>query len=65
MKAILLKEFGEVGNLQPAKIDVPAIQDNEVLVQVKDISINPVYVKKIQDKDMAVRKKKISHMIIC
>ena len=64
MKAILLKEFGEVGNLQPAKIDVPAIQDNEVLVQVKAISINPVDVKTRQGKGMAGRLKEISPLIL-
>ena len=45
MKAIILNEAGGAGNLQTATVAVPAIQDHEVLVQVKAISINPVDVK--------------------
>lgn len=42
MKAIVLKEAGRVENLQLREIDKPTIQENEVLVAVKAISINPV-----------------------
>ncbi len=45
MKAIILNEAGPAGNLQLTTVDQPAIQDHEVLVQVKAISINPVDVK--------------------
>lgn len=42
MKAILLEKAGGVENLLLREIDKPAIQENEVLVAVKAISINPV-----------------------
>ncbi|MFA6083792.1 NADP-dependent oxidoreductase [Mucilaginibacter sp.] len=42
MRAIILKEIGGPENLILADVPVPIILDNEVLVQVKAISINPV-----------------------
>jgi NADPH:quinone reductase-like Zn-dependent oxidoreductase len=42
MKAIVLKEVGAPENLILADIPVPAIADDEVLVKVKAIGINPV-----------------------
>lgn len=42
MKAIVLKEVGGSENLVLAEVPVPSIKDNEVLVGVKAISINPV-----------------------
>jgi len=42
MKAIVLTQSGGVENLQPAEIPVASLADDEVLVQVKAISINPV-----------------------
>ncbi|MBB1643089.1 NADP-dependent oxidoreductase [Sphingobacterium sp. UME9] len=42
MKAIVLKEFGDTGNLLYKEIEKPLIRANEVLVKVKAISINPV-----------------------
>lgn len=42
MKAIILKQTGGVENLIKADLPQPQIKDNEVLVQVKYISINPV-----------------------
>lgn len=45
MKAVILKEAGSVENLQFAEIDTPVIGNDEVLVKVVSISINPVDVK--------------------
>ncbi|MBN8877679.1 MAG: NADP-dependent oxidoreductase [Sphingobacteriales bacterium] len=42
MRAIVLKEIGAPENLVLADVPVPQILDNEVLIQVKAISINPV-----------------------
>jgi NADPH:quinone reductase-like Zn-dependent oxidoreductase len=42
MRAIVLKEIGTPENLVLADVPVPTIADNEVLVQVKSIAINPV-----------------------
>lgn len=45
MKAVILNEAGSVENLQFAEIDKPVIGNDEVLVKVVSISINPVDVK--------------------
>lgn len=45
MKAIILNEPGGTDKLIYAEMEKPVISDNEVLVQVKAISINPVDVK--------------------
>lgn len=45
MKAIVLKEFGSVDNLEIKDIAIPEISADEVLVKVKAIGINPVDVK--------------------
>ncbi|UMQ41422.1 NADP-dependent oxidoreductase [Chryseobacterium sp. Y16C] len=45
MKAVILKEAGSVGNLQFAEVEKPALQNDEVLVKVASVSINPVDVK--------------------
>ena len=50
MKAILLVEPGSTSNLVMRDINIPQLQDNEVLVQVKAISINPVDAKTRQGK---------------
>lgn len=42
MKAIVLKEVGGPENFILAEVPVPKIKDNEVLVRVKAVAINPV-----------------------
>lgn len=42
MNAIVLKQAGGVENLVKANLPQPSIKDNEVLVKVQTISINPV-----------------------
>ena len=42
MKAIILEHTGGIQNLQIAEIDQPDITENEVLVKVKAVSVNPV-----------------------
>lgn len=50
MKAILLVEPGPTSNLVMLDINIPQIHSDEVLVQVKSISINPVDTKTRQGK---------------
>lgn len=57
MKAIVLKEFGDIENLLITEQPVPVIKDQEVLVQLKAISINPVDVKTRSGKGMAGKLK--------
>ena len=45
MEAIILKEFGGTDKLIYVDMPVPGISDDEVLIQVKAISINPVDVR--------------------
>lgn len=45
MKAVVLKAFGNIDNLKVENLDIPEITEDEVLVKVKAISINPVDVK--------------------
>lgn len=45
MKAIILKEAGTTANLEHTELPLPKIKENEVLVKVRAISINPVDVK--------------------
>lgn len=64
MKAIILKAFGGIENLITTDISVPAISSNEVLVQVKAISINPVDVKTRAGKGVARKLKGIDPLIL-
>jgi NADPH:quinone reductase-like Zn-dependent oxidoreductase len=57
MKAITLSGFGGVDQLVQQEIPTPAINENEVLIQVKAVSINPVDVKTRAGKGQAARLK--------
>jgi NADPH:quinone reductase-like Zn-dependent oxidoreductase len=45
MKAITLNAFGEVSEFRESTISIPELSDNEVLIKVHALSINPVDVK--------------------
>ncbi|NHA03406.1 NADP-dependent oxidoreductase [Mucilaginibacter sp. HC2] len=45
MKAIILDQPGGAENLKLATLNLPVIKNNEVLIQVKAISINPIDIK--------------------
>jgi len=64
MKAYVLKSPGDVENLVLSNIEKPTITENEVLVQVKAISINPVDVKTRQGKGMYGRLKEVNSLIL-
>ena len=53
MKAIILKDFGGVEQLEQVELSVPGITEGEVLIQTKAISINPVDVKTREGKGFA------------
>jgi len=57
MKAIILKAFGGIENFEAVNIPVPTIKDDEVLIKLKAISINPVDAKTRQGKGAAGRTK--------
>ena len=64
MRAIVLKEFGGVDQLQLAEVPTPGIKEGEVLIQVKAISINPVDVKTRQGRGVAGRYKEVDPKIL-
>jgi NADPH:quinone reductase-like Zn-dependent oxidoreductase len=64
MKAIILKDFGGIDQLQQAELPIPGISEGEVLIAVKAISINPVDVKTRQGKGVAGRYKGTDPMIL-
>lgn len=63
MKAIVLKNFGSVDSFVIEELPIPTISANDVLVQVRAISINPVDVKTRAGKALA-EKLKDEHPII-
>ncbi len=64
MKAIVLKTAGSVENLEYVDLEKPNIQESEVLVKVKAISINPVDVKSRQGKGVYGRIKGENPLIL-
>lgn len=51
MKAIILTHDGEkIGGLQAAELPIPQIKDDEILIKVRAIDINPVDNKTLQGK---------------
>ena len=64
MKAIVLKDFGSVENLVVTDIPVPGLSNNEVLVKVKAISINPVDAKVRAGRGLAAKLKEFDPIIL-
>lgn len=64
MKAIILTEPGSVENLQLRDISKPSIQDGEVLIAVKAVSINPVDIKSRKGKGVYGRIREESPLIL-
>lgn len=64
MKAIIINEPGAIDQLVYAQLPKPAISSEEVLVQVKAISINPVDVKTRAGKGVYGRIKNENPLII-
>ena len=64
MKAVVLKGFGSAWNLAVSDQPVPDISDNEVLVRVKAIGINPVDIKTRTGKGLAGALKDFDPVIL-
>jgi len=64
MKAIVLKKAGSVENLEYVELAKPTINEGEVLIKVKAISINPVDVKSRAGKGVYGRIKTESPLIL-
>ena len=64
MKAIILKEFGSADNFEIKELPLPQIKDDEVLVQVKAISINPVDIKTRSGKALSTQYKDLDSIIL-
>jgi NADPH:quinone reductase-like Zn-dependent oxidoreductase len=52
MKAIILKEAGGIENLAMTEVPIPVLKSDEVLIQAKAISINPVDIKTRMGKSL-------------
>jgi NADPH:quinone reductase-like Zn-dependent oxidoreductase len=64
MKAIVLGGFGGPENLVITNLPTPDIADNEVLIKVKAIGINPIDIKTRKGKGMAVALKEMHPIIL-
>ena len=64
MKAFILSDPGAADMLQLSDVEKPMIQPDQVLVQVKAISINPVDVKSRAGKGVYGRLKEIKPLIL-
>lgn len=64
MKAIVLKEAGNVDNLEYVELAKPTINEGEVLIKVNAISINPVDVKSRAGKGVYGRIKTENPLIL-
>jgi NADPH:quinone reductase-like Zn-dependent oxidoreductase len=64
MKAIVLRGFGGPGNLVITNLPTPDIANNEVLIKVKAIGINPIDIKTRKGKGMAVALKEMQPLIL-
>lgn len=64
MKAIVVNSPGPVSQLHLEEVEKPVIQDGEVLIQVKAISINPVDVKSRAGKGVYGRLKDQNPLIL-
>ncbi|TCK85567.1 NADP-dependent oxidoreductase [Albibacterium bauzanense] len=64
MKAIILNEPGAPSNLVTSEVSAPSIKSDEVLIQVKAISINPVDAKTRSGKGLYGRLKDINPLIL-
>lgn len=64
MKAIVLQDFGGTENLVHKDIPMPSIKDDEVLIQSKALSINPIDIKTRSGKGMAGRYKDLLPVVL-
>lgn len=64
MKAIILNEAGGTEKLVCTELPIPSIQDNDVLIQVKAISVNPVDIKTRSGKGIYGRLKDEKPLIL-
>ena len=64
MKAIVLKDFGDVDQLVIRDVPKPILKENEVLVKAKAIGLNPVDVKTRTGKGQAAKLRKENPMIL-
>jgi NADPH:quinone reductase-like Zn-dependent oxidoreductase len=64
MKAIVLKDFGGVDELEIREVPTPVIKENEVLIKAFAVGLNPVDVKTRSGKGQAAKLRKENPMIL-
>jgi len=53
MKVIILNEFGDASKMHVADMPIPELKNDQVMVKINSIGINPVDIKTRQGKGMA------------
>jgi len=51
MKALIIKKYGTISDIEQVEIDYPAIDKDDVLVKVKSAAVNPADIKVITGKN--------------
>lgn len=64
MKAFVLTGSGSIANLTEKEVGIPVLKNDEVLVRVKAISINPVEVKTIKGAGKWAKMKDLDPLIL-
>lgn len=64
MKAMVLKQFGGVENFSVTDIPKPQVSSGNVLIQVKEIGINPIDLKTRAGSGQASQYKDAQHIVI-
>lgn len=64
MKVFVLEGFGSVENLVERDIAIPSVKEDEVLIKVNSISINPIEVKTLKGKGKWGKLKELNPIIL-
>ena len=48
MKKVIYKQYGSIDDLQLSEVEIPTLQENEFLIKVKAVAINPLDWKKLE-----------------
>ncbi|GLB48389.1 NADP-dependent oxidoreductase [Neptunitalea lumnitzerae] len=64
MRAVSINEFGSINNLQITNIDTPSPNDNEIILKVEAIGINPVDAKAREGNAFAAKLPKVNFPVI-
>lgn len=58
MKKVIYNQYGTIDDLQMSEVEIPAIQEDEFLIKVKAVAINPLDWKKLEGQLKIITGKK-------